>query len=122
MNDKILKYLKISEDLNNGLVDNIFELKINNVDLITENKKLNPQNEISDMSLNISNLDISKLVELFKLNKKAAKDFFKLGIYALRLPQELITIVLECRDLVDNNIFDQLLDLGIEKDNMVNIQ
>lgn len=116
MNDKLSNYIKISEDLNNNVKDNIFELNLNQVNLSNEkNKPL----EFSDMSLNVTNLEISKLKNLFKINKKILKDFFNLEIFKFRSEQDLITIVLEFKNICDNNSFDKLIKHSIEIKNLV---
>ena len=121
MNDKIKTFFKISEDLNNNLIDNIFELNINNANLIHSQNKSNDNSDLSNLSINVSNLEISKLVQLFKINKKALKDFFKYEIFEFRTAEELITIILEFTEIFDNNIFEKVLEFSIENNHLVNI-
>lgn len=121
MNDNLKSFIKISEEINNNLADNVFELNIPNANLIesTHKTKSNNLNEFNEMSLNISNLDITKLIQLFKINKKALKDFFKLQIFEFRPADELIIVIREFSDVIDNNTFENLFNFCIENSHLV---
>lgn len=121
MNDNLKNYIKISEDLNNNLIDNIFELDIQNTNLkqSLNNPNQNNLNEFTDMSLNISNLDITKLIYLFETNKKALKDFFKLQIFEFRSENEIISVINKFPDTIDNDVFDYLFNFSLENKHLV---
>jgi hypothetical protein len=122
MNDNLKSYIKISEELNNNLVDNVFELNIPNAnsnESINKTKPIN-LNEFNEMSLNISNLDITKLIQLFKINKKALKDFFKLQIFEFRPANEIVSVVNEFPHVIDNDVLENLINFCIENNHLVN--
>ncbi len=121
MNENIKNYIKLSEKINNNLIDNIFELNIpksNFTSDINKSKQVN-NNEYSDMSLNISNMEISKLIQMFRMNKKAFRDFFKFKIFKFRPAQELITIILEFTKNFDNEMFHNIFSFALEEKNLV---
>jgi len=119
MNDKIKSFIQISEDLNSNLVDNIFELNVKNANLI-ESKTIN-KNDLSDMTLNISNLDISKLIDLFKLNTKALEDFFKFQIFQILPIEEIKTIILQFTESFNFEMFEKVFNFSLENSHLVSL-
>lgn len=121
MQENLQKIIEISEDINNNLKDNIFELNLHKANALINSGNIenNNNNAQSDLSINISNAEVEKLIQIFKVNKKTFKDFFYYKIFETRSIDEISLILKDFISDVNQKIFLNILDFCIREKNLV---
>jgi hypothetical protein len=123
MKEKINNLISLSEDLNNNLIDNTFEINLFKANLIInpqgENSNNTNENNSNLSAINISNIEINKLIQIFKLNKKTFKDFFIYKIFETREIAEILMILKEFNYEINQKIYKNLLEFSFKERNLV---
>ena len=123
MKEKLQKIISLSEDLNNNLIDNTFELNLPRANSIItpENTNIDNSNleDHSNLSVNITNIEITKLIQIFKTNKKTFKDFFIFKIFETRKIEEISMLLKEFNTEINQKIFKNLLEFTLKEKNLV---
>jgi len=123
MKEKLQKIISLSEDLNNNLIDNTFELNLPRANSIITPENTNTDNsnleDHSNLSVNITNIEITKLIQIFKTNKKTFKDFFIFKIFETRKIEEISMLLKEFNTEINQKIFKNLLEFTLKEKNLV---